>query len=446
MSIADKVPSDLTVVYRPPSELRPFKHNARTHPRRQIDQIAASIEAFGFVNPILVDPDGEIIAGHGRLLAAKQIDLGRVPTITVAGLSDHQKRALRLADNKIGLNAAWDTEMLRIELGELSALDSEISIDLTGFSPGEIDVALTMAVDPDDEAIPPVPADPVTQLGEIWQLGEHRLGCGDGGDGAFLRAVIGSDQLIDAAFLDPPYNVSIAGHANVKSGHREFAMASGEMSAAEFGAFLEQTLGACAAVSRDGAVHFVCMDWRHMDDLSAVGRRIYGDLLNVCIWNKSNAGMGSLYRSKHELIYVWKVGTGPHLNTVELGKHGRNRTNVWDYASVNTVGGSRREDLALHPTVKPIGLVSDAIKDVTGRGDCVLDIFLGSGTTLLAAERTGRRFVGTELDPAYADLAIGRWEAMTGRTAERATTGDRRAATRRGVLRAAATTNCLTTP
>ncbi|WP_244597817.1 ParB/Srx family N-terminal domain-containing protein [Roseitalea porphyridii] len=187
-----------------PSELRPFKHNARTHPRRQIDQIAASIEAFGSVNPILIDPDGEIIAGHGRLLAAKQIDLGRVPTITLAGMSDRQKRALRLADNKIGLNASWDTEMLRIELGELSALDSEIGVDLTGFSPGEIDVALTMAVDPDDEAIPPVPADPVTQPGDIWQLGEHRLGCGDGGDRAFLRAVIGSDQPIDASIRALP--------------------------------------------------------------------------------------------------------------------------------------------------------------------------------------------------------------------------------------------------
>ena len=191
-------------------------------------------------------------------------------------------------------------------------------------------------------------------------------------------------------------------------------MASGEMSEAEFRSFLTDTLGAAAHVSREGAVHFVCMDWRHMDDVSTVGRTVYGELLNLCIWNKSNAGMGSLYRSKHELVFVYRVGTAPHLNMVELGKHGRNRTNVWDYASVNSMRGSRREDLALHPTVKPTGLVADAIQDVTRRGDLVLDLFLGSGTTLMAAERTGRRFRGLDIDPAYVDVAIERWSARTG--------------------------------
>ena len=223
---------------------------------------------------------------------------------------------------------------------------------------------------------------------------------------------------IDAAFLDPPYNVAIGGHANTRGRHREFAMASGEMSGDEFRTFLTDALGTCVAASRDGAVHFVCMDWRHMDDLSAIGRDVYGDLLNLCIWNKSNAGMGSLYRSKHELIFVYRVGQAPHFNAVELGKHGRNRTNVWDYASVNTVAGSRREDLKLHPTVKPTALVADAIQDVTRRGDLVLDVFSGSGTTLVASERTGRRFCGVEIDPAYVDVAIDRWEAMTGRKAE----------------------------
>ena len=192
-------------------------------------------------------------------------------------------------------------------------------------------------------------------------------------------------------------------------------MASGEMSRDEFRKFLGDALGACVAASRAGAVHFVCMDWRHMDDLSAIGRDVYGDLLNLCIWNKSNAGMGSLYRSKHELIFVYRVARPPHFNAVELGKHGRNRTNVWDYASVNTVAGSRREDLKLHPTVKPTALVADAIQDVTRRGDLVLDVFSGSGTTLVASERTGRRFRGVEIDPAYVDVAIDRWEAMTGR-------------------------------
>jgi DNA modification methylase len=231
--------------------------------------------------------------------------------------------------------------------------------------------------------------------------------------------VLGEGAQIDAAFLDPPYNVRINGHANARGRHREFAMASGEMTDEAFRAFLTQSLSAAAQVSRDGAVHFICMDWRHMDDVSAVGRSIYGDLLNLCIWNKSNAGMGSLYRSKHELVFVYRVGTAPHVNAVELGRHGRNRTNVWDYPSVNSLAGSRREDLALHPTVKPTALVADAIQDVTRRGELVLDTFLGSGTTLIASERCGRRFRGLELDPAYVDVAIDRWIAMTGGTPER---------------------------
>jgi DNA modification methylase len=414
-------PSRLAVTYRAVSDLIPDPRNARTHSKRQIDQIRASIEAFGFTNPILADPEGHIIAGHGRLRAARAMGFAEVPTITLSGLSEVQKRALRIADNKIALNAGWDVEILQLELGELASIDVDIDPALTGFSTGEIDVILSSAADPDDEVIPPLPVTPRTKPGDIWILGEHRVGCGDGRDAGFLQRVIGGAR-VDAAFLDPPYNVRIGGNAvnigrrPVASGteHREFAMASGEMSEVEFRSFLADTLGAAARVSRDGAVHFVCMDWRHMDDVSAVGSAIYGERLNLCIWNKSNAGMGSLYRSKHELVFVYQVGTAPHLNMVELGKHGRNRTNVWDYASVNSMRGSRREDLALHPTVKPTGLVADAIQDVTRRGDLVLDLFLGSGTTLLAAERTGRRFRGLDIDPAYVDVAIERWSARTG--------------------------------
>jgi DNA modification methylase len=340
--------------------------------------------------------------------------LTEVPTIILSGLSEIQKRALRIADNKIALNAGWDLEILQLELSELASLDVDIDPTLTGFSTGEIDVILTSAADPDDEVIPPVPATPRTKPGDVWILGDHRVGCGDGRDAGFLERVIGHEARVDAAFLDPPYNVKIGGHAVSAGRHREFAMASGEMSEAEFRTFLADTLGAAARVSRDGAVHFVCMDWRHMDSVSAVGSTIYGELLNLCIWNKSNAGMGSLYRSKHELVFVYRVGTAPHLNMVELGRNGRNRTNVWDYASVNSLRGSRREDLALHPTVKPTGLVADAIQDVTRRSDLVLDLFLGSGTTLMAAERTGRRFRGLDIDPAYVDVAIERWSARTG--------------------------------
>jgi len=411
-------PSDrlLTVIYRPVGSVVPDPRNARTHPKRQVDQIVASMRSFGFTNPLLVDPAGGIIAGHGRLLAAKAMGLTEVPTIELSDLTPAQMRALRLADNKIALGAGWDLDMLKVELAELAVLDVDLDLSVTGFSVGEIDVVMNGAVDPDDEVIPPVPGAPRTRPGDIWILGEHRVGCGDGRDLAFLNAVLGDKARIDAAFLDPPYNVRINGHANVRGRHREFAMASGEMTDAAFRSFLAESLGACAAVSHDGAVHFVCMDWRHMADLESVGAKIYGGLLNLCVWNKSNAGMGSLYRSKHELVFVFKVGDAPHFNAVELGRYGRNRTNVWDYASVNSLKGSRREDLALHPTVKPVALVADALQDVTRRGDLVLDIFLGSGTTLVAAERCGRRFRGLDIDPAYVDVAVDRWVAMTGGT------------------------------
>jgi DNA modification methylase len=408
--------SELEVEYRPVDGLVPDPRNARSHPGRQLAQIEASIREFGFANPILIDEAGHIIAGHGRLRAAKSLELKEVPTIVLRGLSEAQKRALRLADNKIALGATWDLDLLKIELGELSSSKVDIDVSVTGFSTGELDVILDEGVDPDDEVIPEPPREPRTKPGDIWILGEHRIGCGDGRDVDFLQAVIGPEKSVDCAFLDPPYNVPIAGHAVSRGFHREFAMASGEMNQAQFREFLADTLGACAQVSRDGAVHFVCMDWRHMDDVSTVGNSVYGDLLNLCIWNKSNAGMGSLYRSRHELVFVYRVGQTPHFNAVELGKHGRNRTNVWDYASVNSFAGSRSDDLALHPTVKPTALVADAIKDVTRRGELVLDIFLGSGTTLIAAERTGRKFRGVDIDPAYVDVAIERWSAITGKT------------------------------
>ncbi|UUR08134.1 site-specific DNA-methyltransferase [Sphingomonas glaciei] len=406
----------LAIVYRATSSLQPDPRNARTHPKRQIMQLVQSIEQFGFTNPVLVDEAGVLIAGHGRLRAAKELELREVPTITLEGLSEAEKKALRLADNKIALNAGWDLEILRLELADLGNLDIDFDLGLTGFASGEIDVILKAVNDPDDEIIPAVPSEPRTKPGDIWVLGDHRIGCGDGRDREFLSRVIGQGGLIDAAFMDPPYNVKINGHANAKGRHREFAMASGEMSDAAFRQFLDETLGAAAAVSRAGAVHFVCMDWRHLDDVSAVGSSVYGELLNICVWNKSNAGMGSLYRSKHEMVFVYRLGDAPHANMVELGKHGRNRTNVWDYPSVNSMAGSRREDLALHPTVKPVAMVADAYQDVTKRGDLVFDMFLGSGTSLIAAERCGRRFRGCDIDPAYVDVAVDRWVQTTGGT------------------------------
>ena len=405
---------ELQVVYRPLEELSPFIGNARTHSRKQVAQIAASIEAFSFTNPVLVDEDAVVIAGHGRLLAAKSLGMTSIPVIVLGDLTEAQKRALRLADNKIALNAGWDAEVLKIELDALADLSFEL--ELTGFATGEIDVISADAPDPDDDVLPATPDEPVTRSGDLWRLGEHRLLCGDSRDPEVLSMVMGG-RLADAAFTDPPYNVRIDGNAVSRGRHAEFAMASGEMTPAEFTAFLVQTLGACAAVSRDGAVHFVCMDHRHVGELTTAGDSVYGQRLNICIWNKSNAGMGSLYRSRHELVFVFRVGQAAAFNAVELGRHGRNRTNVWDYASVNSFRGSRREDLALHPTVKPVGLVADALCDVTRKRERVLDAFIGSGTTLIAAERTGRICHGVEYEPRYVDVAIERWSAMTGRSA-----------------------------
>jgi hypothetical protein len=405
--------SRLAVTYRGVGDLIPDPRNARTHPKRQIDQLKASIKAFGFTNPILADADGHIIAGHGRLHAARAMGLTEVPTIILSGLSETQKRTLRIADNKIALNAGWDLEILQQQLGELASIDVDIDPTLTGFSTGEIDIILTSADDPDDEVIPSVAGTPRAKPGDIWLLGEHRVGCGDSRDIRFLQQVIGDGARADAAFLDPPYIVPIRDHAVSAAGHGEFALASGDMSEADLRPFLTDTLGAAACCSRDGAVHFVCTDWRHMDSVSAVGSAVYGERLDLCVWNKSKAGMGSLYLSKHELIFVYRVGMVPDLK-IDLGRKRSKRNNIWTYPSVSATPDNRREALDLRSTVKPTALVADAIQDVTRRGDFVLDLFLGSGATLMAAERTGRRFRGLDFDPAYVDLAIARWSAKTG--------------------------------
>ena len=406
---------NLAVEYCPASNLKPDPGNARVHPRAQIKQIADSIRANGFVNPVLVDEADILIAGHGRLLAAKTLDLDQIPFIRLSGLTELQKRTLRIADNRIAQGAGWDFDLLKIELDTLSGLDLSFDLTLTGFSAPEIDRILSEgdAADPADDEVPPHQDVAVSKLGDIWMLGDHRVGCGDCSDDAFVDAVMGG-RTADAAFVDPPYNIRISGNAVGKGRHKEFVMASGELADDEFARLLKSWCGSIARVSRHGAVHFICMDHRHMEELLAAGREVYGARLNICVWNKSNAGMGSLYRSKHGMVAVFRVGEAAHYNAVELGKNGRNRTNVWDYASVNSRRGSRRHDLDLHPTVKPAAMVADAIRDVTRRGDLVIDTFLGSGTTLIACERTGRRFCGMDLDPSYVDVAVRRWIAMTG--------------------------------
>jgi DNA modification methylase len=332
-------------------------------------------------------------------------------------------RAYILADNRLAELADWDRELLAIELAELSELDLGFDLDVIGFGPADLDLLIDGVHSESDPLADEVPearsdAPPVTQPGDLWRLGPHRLLCGDARDAAVISRLM-AGALAQMVFTDPPYNVRIDGHVSGlgRRRHREFAMASGEMSEAEFTCFLTETLGNLAAQSADSAIHFVCMDWRHLFSLLSAGRAVYSELKNLCVWNKTNGGMGSLYRSKHELIAVFKKGKTPHINNVELGQHGRYRTNVWDYAGVNTLKEGRDEELAMHPTVKPAAMIADAIRDCSRRGGRVLDGFAGSGTTLIAAEQTGRQAYALEVDPVYVDVAVRRWQIYTGETA-----------------------------
>ncbi len=391
------------------------RNNPRTHSEKQIRQIAASIETFGFTNPVLIDSSNTVVAGHGRVRAAKQLGLDTVPTIQLEHLTQEQVRAYVIADNKLAEGAAWDRDLLAIELQGLAEIDLDFDLEVTGFETAEIDLLIGEAAEGDK----PDPADAtagldsdlptVSRPGDLWQIGPHRLLCANALDAPAYARLLGN-QKAQMVFVDPPYNVPIDGHVSGlgRKRHAEFAMASGEMSETEFTAFLATALDHHAAHSSEGALHFVCMDWRHAGELLAASRSIYSECKNLCVWVKTNAGMGSLYRSQHELVFVFKVGISPHVNNVALGRHGRTRSNVWRYAGVNSFGALRDEALAMHPTVKPVRLVADAILDCSRRGDRVLDGFAGSGTTLLAAERTERIGYGLEIEPRYVDAALRR--------------------------------------
>lgn len=416
-------PERLAIEHRAPADLRPYQANARTHSKKQVRQIADSIERFGFTNPILISDDSEIIAGHGRVQAAKLLGLKSVPTLRLSHLTAAERRAYVLADNKLALNAGWDQEVLAIELQALIDLDFDVT--LTGFSLAEVDLTLDSARDsspegasgPEDQ-IPQMLGEPVTRAGEVWVLGRHRLICGDARNPEHYAALL-QGKPVDLVFTDPPYNVPIDGHVcgSGRIRHREFAMGVGEMSQDGFTTFLRETLGQMAAVSRDGAIAFVCMDWRHLGELLAAGEAVFSELKNLCVWNKTNGGMGTFYRSKHEMVLVFKVGTAPHVNTFGLGDSGRYRTNVWDYPGISSLGADKAETLAMHPTVKPTALVADAIRDCSKRGDTVLDGFGGSGTTLIAAETCGRSARLIEFDPHYCDVIVRRFQQLTGKHA-----------------------------
>ena len=413
--------NQLIIVPMSIEDLIPSPNNARTHSNRQLKQLESSIKAFGNNTPIIIDENRTILCGHARYEVLKRLGYTAVPTIGIEHLTKAQKRAFMIADNKIAENAAWDIDLLTIELNYLLQVDIDVDVDLTGFSMGEIDVLLGAAGHPAVEDAPPPPPDPantVTQLGDTWQLGSHRIVCGDCRSTDVMDALMECDRA-QMVITDPPYNVPIHGHVSGlgRTQHDEFAMASGEMTFDEFIEFLSDALGQMARISVDGSLHYVFMDWRHQFELLIAGQQLQNPLVNLCVWVKTNGGMGSLYRSQHELIYIFKKGASPHINNVELGRHGRYRTNVWTYPGVNAFGAGRDEALAAHPTVKPVAMIADAILDVTHRGDIVLDGFLGSGTTLLAAEQTGRVCYGVEIDPGYVDVALHRWMEATGEQA-----------------------------
>jgi DNA modification methylase len=421
---------DLRIEYRSPAELKPRKRNARTHSKKQIRQIIESIKAFGFNNPVLIDDNDVIVAGHGRVRAARELGLKQVPVIRLSGLTEEQIRAYAIAENRLGELAGWDKELLAIELEELFEIAPAAGFDVTatGFEIPTIDVMI-QGRKPAAEAADKLPVidsgPPVTCRGDLWQLGLHRLLCGDATDPADVERVL-AGRRADMVFIDPPYNVPIAGHVSGlgKVRHEEFATASGEMSRPQFTAFLKGVFEILALCTESGSIHFVCMDWRHLPELFEAAEAVYDETKNLCVWDKMNGGMGGLYRSQHELIMVLKSGRAKHTNNIELGRHGRYRTNVWSYPGVNSFGAGRDEALAMHPTVKPIALVADAILDCSKRGGVVLDVFGGSGTSALAAERTGRVARLVEMEPKFVDVTLERWLDVTGIEPVLAATGE----------------------
>ena len=409
-------PSDLAVVYIPLDTLAEYPNTPRQHDSKQIIKIQRSIESFGFINPILVDEKGQIIAGHARLKAAQLAHMEKVPVIRLGHLSEAQKRAYRIADNKLAELGTWSIELLQMEFKALDELKLDMPLTITGYDMGDIDLILEgkeTKIDPKANNIPFIPDNEiVSQEGDIWQLDKHRLICGNSLKKETLTALM-EDKKADMVFTDPPYNVKINGHVcgagNVQ--HQEFKFASGEMSSEEFTQFLQSAFERLCECSKDGSLHYICMDWRHIKEI-IVAAGVYEQFKNLCVWRKDNAGMGSFYRSQHELIFMFKHGKEPHINNVELGVHGRYRTNVWCYPSVNTPSEENAEKRAMHPTVKPVEMIKDAILDASNRGGIILDTFLGSGSTLIAAEKSGRICYGAELEPRYIDTAIRRYESL----------------------------------
>ena len=423
--------NSLEIVYLNARAIKPSPHAARQHSAAQRRKLKAILRQFGQVVPLPLDAaTGTLIDGHAVFDALVDLGHDEIAVVQLENRSEAEVRALRLALNRVAQEAVWDDAKLRGEFEYLISVGFDL--DLSGFETVEIDMALSIdtptANTIEEEALDelaPAAGPSAAKPGDVFRLGEHLIGCGDARDAAFIRDLVGT-KTAACVFTDPPYNVKIDGFVSGlgKTRHREFAMGVGEMSREQFVAFLSATVAAFKSVVVDGAIAFIAMDWRHGGELCEAAAQNGLEQKNLCVWVKSNAGMGSFYRSQHELIYVFKHGEGPHQNNFGLGAGGRTRSNVWQYRGVNAFGKDRMNLLAVHPTVKPVAMIADALRDVTRRGDVVLDVFLGSGSTLIAAEETGRVCVGVELDPGYVDAAIRRWQKRTGKDAVHAASGE----------------------
>jgi DNA modification methylase len=400
----------------------------QTHPKKQVEKAKKFLAAFDQIPTVLAAPNGEILYWEEIWLALKANGATEVDVVIVNDKSPEELKAIRLALHRIPLDAKWDDENVRLVLEELASADFDL--DLTGFDAPEIDNYLNLDlpkanVEETGTDIPPVGTNPVSTPGSIWGLGKHRIGCGSATDLAFVLRVL-NGQTAAACFVDPPYNIKVDGFISGKGRHRhrEFVQGAGELSDDKYFSLLRNSLSVLKACCSSAALIYVCIDWRHVMEMTVAGRSCGMPLYQIVTWVKSNAGMGGIYRNQSEFICVFRAGEDTPLDNVELGRRGRNRTNVWNYPGMSSFGKERDSLRGLHPTVKPVAMIADALRDVTKRGDVVLDSFSGSGSTLMAAEETGRICCSVELDPLYVDVAIRRWQNATGKDAVLLKTGE----------------------
>jgi DNA modification methylase len=408
------------LVELPIEQAKPYENNARLHSELQLSMLEASFRRFRVMSPILISSDREVIAGHARLIVAKRVGLNTITAIVLPHLNATERKAFRIADNAIALRGEWSIELLSAEIDLISSLDLDFNPIEIGFETGEID-SLTLAVKDRPNAAPaahePDRTAPATsRVGDMFRIGRHLVVCGDSKDPMCFSSAL-NGRRVAAVISDQPWNLPanfISGNGSIR--HPDFVECSGEKSDDEFRTFTERVLANQAQCCAPGALVFQFIDWRSVDVMVRAGKKCVGDLVNICVWVKQCGGLGSLWRSGHEFVCVFRAPGGKSKNNVQLGRHGRTRSNVWQYDSPRGFGAERAK-LKLHPTCKNQTMIADAILDCTDRNDVVLDAFLGSGTTILAAHETGRIGVGIELDGYYVDLAVARIAEATGERA-----------------------------